>query len=93
MKLGINEKYQIKQIGTITDNNLIQIELDETSGNYPFKNWSNERILCYCYDDTNGVSIYPYVDTNKIIDIENQALQLQAQVIELEFEKIGGTSV
>lgn len=91
MKIGINNLSQIKQVAEITDTTLTVIELNETSEMYPFKNWSDEKIKCYCYkDDGKSIAIYPYVDTNKIADFENQVLNLQAQVIELEFEKILG---
>lgn len=91
MKIGINYLYQIKQIKEITDASLTQIELDETTESYPFKNWSDERILCSCYKhNEHGITIYPYVNTDKIQEFENQVLNLQAQVIDLEFEKILG---
>lgn len=91
MKIGINEKYQIKQINNIIDSNLIVIDLDEASEFYPFKNWTDEKIKCYCYkQDENSISIYPYINTDKIQEFENEVLNLQAQVINLEFEKIIG---
>lgn len=91
MLIGINEKHQIKQIRNITDNSLTVIELDETSENYPFKGWTDTRILSYCYkNDGNSTSIFPWVDTRAIDQYENEVLNLQAQVIELEFEKITG---
>ena len=91
MIIGINEKYQIKQIHNITDSTLTVIEIDENSEYYPFKDWTEERIKCYCYkQDNQGICIYPYVDTRKIDEIEQQTLALQAQVIDLEFEKILG---
>lgn len=84
MKIGINELYQIKQIREITDTSLTTIELDETAENYPFKGWSDTKILCYCYKaDENGTSIYPYIDTNLIekIEMDNaKILQLQSEV-------------
>ena len=77
MKIGINEAFQIKQIGEITDNNLIVIELDETSEAYIFRGWSDTRILCYCYEATeNGVSIYPYIDINIIEKMEADSAKI-----------------
>jgi hypothetical protein len=94
MKIGINSQSQIKQIGDITDINLRTIELDDTSDNFQFKGWSNTRILSSCYNDNGlSVSVYPYIDDTKIVETENEILNLQAQVIELEFEKIGGTTI
>lgn len=91
MIIGVNKQYQIKQIHDITDSTLTQIVLNETERTYPFNGWSDEKILCYCYKNENGsASIYPYINAEKIHEIEKQILQLQAQVIELEFEKIGG---
>lgn len=92
MKIGINTSYQIKQINKITDTSLIVFQLDETTEKYPFTGWSDAKILCYCYKlDEQGTSVYPYINTDKIDEIESDILKLQAQVIELEFEKIGGT--
>jgi len=71
MKIGINELYQIKQMREIIDTSLTVIELDELATSYPFKGWSDTKILCYCYKDTGeGLSIYPYIDTNIIEKIE-----------------------
>ena len=91
MLIGINNLYQIKQIREISDTSLSVIELDETSEEYPFKGWTDTRILSYCYkNDGNSTSIFPWVDTRAIEQYENEVLNLQAQVIELEFEKITG---
>lgn len=91
MLIGINQNYQIKQIREITDRTLMKIEFDENDEFYPFKGWNDTRILCYCYkNDGKSTSIYPYVNTEKIKEFENEVLNLQAQVIELEFEKIIG---
>ena len=81
MLIGINEKYQIKQIREITDGTLTVIELDETAEFYPFKDWSDPRILSYCYkDDVNSVSIYPWVDTRAIDQFETYAETLNNMV-------------
>ena len=74
MKIGINSSYEIKEVNNITDTTLVVFEFDETSENYPFKEWSNTRILCYCYKQTEqGVSIYPYIDPKVIEKLEQQA--------------------
>ena len=74
MIIGINEKKQIKQVRQITDESLLVVELDETSEIYPFKGWSDEKILCYCYNDNGkSVSVYPYIDTNIIEKIDDMA--------------------
>ena len=65
MIIGINKLYQIKQVRDITDTLLTVVELDELSEDYPFKDCSDSKILCYCYKQTeNGTSIYPYIPTN-----------------------------
>jgi hypothetical protein len=71
MKIGVNRLHQIKQIKEITDVTLRQIYIDESSDIYPFKNWPDAKILCYCYKESEqGISIYPYIDTNIIEKIE-----------------------
>jgi len=54
MKLGINEKFFIKQINIITDPTLTIIELDETLDEFPFTDrdhWTDELLLTYCYEE------------------------------------------
>jgi hypothetical protein len=54
MKLGINEKFFIKEINTITDPALTVIELDETLDDFPFIDkdfWTDELLLTYCYEE------------------------------------------
>lgn len=88
MKIGINSLCQIKQIREITDTALTIIELDETIGEYPFTGWSDTRILCYCYKaDGNGVSVYPYIDTNLIERLdadEERSSLLKIRTVETE---------
>lgn len=91
MIIGVNEYNEIKQINSITDVNLKQIEIDAGK---VFGNWSDDRILCHRYREfEGGFEVSPYVQPNKIEEFERTVLNLQAQVIELEFEKIGGTTV
>lgn len=72
--IGINRLYQIKQIRKITDTSLTVIELDENDEFYPFKNWSDNRILSYCYKQTeNSLSIYPYINTDLIDKFDRYA--------------------
>lgn len=82
MKIGINSLYQIKQIREITDTALTVIELDELAETYPFEGYSDTKILCYCYKNDNGISAYPYIDTNLIERLEagtqeNQLLSMK----------------
>jgi hypothetical protein len=81
MIIGVNEKYQIKQIREVTDPTLTIIELDENAENYPFTGWSDAKILCYYYKvDDESIAVYPYIDTNIIekIEADNQKI-LQAR--------------
>lgn len=81
MIIGVNKEYQIKQIREITDTSLTAIDIDETSEFYPFKGWSDTRILSYCYkDDGNSISIYPWVDTRAIDQFETYAETLNSMV-------------
>ena len=91
MKIGINHHHQIKQVREITDENLTILELDESSEFYPFKGWSDTRILCYCYkvlDD--GMSVYPYIDTNiieRLEGAESQNEMLMLALAELDMQR------
>ncbi len=84
MNIGTNSLNQIKQVGEISDPNLLIITLDENSESYPFKGWSDTKILCYCYQQTvHGVSVYPYIDPNIIEKIESdndKILQARADI-------------
>lgn len=82
MLIGINNIYQIKQIRDINDTSLTVIELDETDQLYPFKGWSDAKILCYCYKQTdNVVSIYPYIPTNIVEKIEADNMKILQQEV------------
>ena len=73
MLIGINDKYQIKQIRTITDTTLTQITVDEEV----FKNFSDIKILHYCYKPTQGgYSVYPQIDPKLIDQMEQDAFLL-----------------
>lgn len=85
MKIGINSLHQIKQVREITDENLTIIELDESNEFYPFKGWSDIRILCYCYNvSEGGVSVYPYIDTNIIERLEGAESQSEMLMLALD---------
>lgn len=91
MKIGINSLHQIKQVREITDENLTVLELDESSESYPFKGWSDTRILCYCYKVSDGgVSVYPYIDTNiieRLEGAESQSEMLMIALAELDMQR------
>ena len=72
MFIGIDKKYRIKQIADsaegIVSPSLTVIEIDRQA---VFGNWSDRRILAYCYKPMeSGYSIYPGRDLTKI-DIED----------------------
>lgn len=91
MKIGINTLHQIKQVREITDASLTILELDESSESYPFKGWSDTRILCYCYKvSEDGVSVYPYIDTNiieRLEGAESQNEMLMMALAELDMQR------
>lgn len=70
MLIGVNEEHQIKQVRNVTDPSLNIIEVDDGV----FNNWSDVRILCYCYksEGDSGHSIYPYVSLELIELLERQ---------------------
>ncbi len=89
MIIGINEKHQIKQLHNITDPLLTAIEIDEETN--PFKGWTDIKIMCYCYEkNDNSTAIYPYVDYNKILELEQESLSMQAQIVDLQIEVLLG---
>ena len=72
MKIGINEKYQIKEVNNITDESLTVIEFEEKiisedgqiidNPDFPFTGWEEETILKYCYEASGAyIKIYPYI--------------------------------
>lgn len=73
MIIGVDNLHRIKQINNITDTSLAVIELDETTEDYPFKGWSDIKILSYCYEkDVQGFSLYPYIDINVVEKLEDR---------------------
>lgn len=86
MIIGINDKNQIKQIRDITDASLTVVELDEAAESYPFRGWSDTKILCYCYrQDSNVISIYPYIDINIIEKIESDNAKIVQARADIDF--------
>lgn len=78
MKLGINDKFEIKQVNNITDTSLKVIELNENPGEeepeFAFADkdyWTNELLLIYCYEEIikDGMvvetKIYPQLKETK----------------------------
>lgn len=58
MRIGINERYEIKQVDEITDASLSILEVPDDT--FP-SDWDLETLLKYCYKvEGDTVSIYPF---------------------------------
>jgi hypothetical protein len=89
MIIGVNSQNQIKQVREITDTTLILVELDENLETYPFKDWSDTRILCYCYKQVgNVVSIYPYINTDIIEKLEEDDIRILQTRADIDYLSI-----
>lgn len=53
MKVFMNEKNEIKAVGSTADTSLREVEILD-KGN-PFANWSEDRICCFKADIRNGI--------------------------------------
>jgi hypothetical protein len=73
-KIGIDINNKIKQLDVITDSNLTVLEFDETAIDYIFKDWSDFRILCYCYEQKTE-HLYPWVSTDVFLEIEKNLIK------------------
>ena len=86
MIIGVDANNNIKQLRTVTDPTLIIYDTDTM-----FNDWSDIRILNYCYVVRDGVvSIYPAIDLTQI-DI----LELKQQIVDLNIAMaamMGGTT-
>lgn len=72
MIIFINEKNQIKDIGSTNKDNLTAIVIPKEDN--PFEGWSNAKICCYAVQLTNDgkvIGYYPYIDTRLIPKIED----------------------
>lgn len=73
MKVFMNEKNEIKAVGSTTDASLREVEiLDEMN---PFATWSEEKICCFKANVQDGL-VYgytPYVSTKIIEKLETEA--------------------
>lgn len=64
MKVYVNDRNEIKDVGSTKDTSLIELVIDDVDN--PFANWSIARICCYRVDVRNGhVCMFtPYVSTH-----------------------------
>ena len=84
MKIYVNEKNEIKDVGTTTDESLIEYVINDAYN--PFANWSVAKICCYKVAVKDGYVTMstPYVDSRIIEHIDrlgNQNTVLQEQQI------------
>ena len=85
MKVFINAKNEIKDVGTTTDKTLIEVEIPEGE----FDNWPVAKICCHKIDLENGryVGFTPCVDIKIIEHIErlgNKNTETEARVSAVE---------
>lgn len=71
MLVYVNQNGEIHDVGTTTDESLIELEILDDEEN-PFTGWSDARICCYRVEVTDGhvVMMTPYVDS-KLIDVHD----------------------
>lgn len=70
MKIYVNNKNEIKDVGTTTDESLIEYVINDKIN--PFANWSVAKICCYRAEVENGIvtMFTPYVDSRIIEHID-----------------------
>ena len=93
MKVFINEKGEIKDVGFSKNESLTEVTIDDEHN--PFKDWCAEKICCYKVIVTNGVvtSMTPYIDTRiiehldrldtSIANLETALIELTTMVLEM----------
>lgn len=66
MKVYTDSNGCIKDVGSTSDPNLIEVEINDEEN--PFTGWSDARICCYRVEVTDGhvTMMTPYVDTRLI---------------------------
>lgn len=73
MKLFTDDNGRILAVDSTERTDLIEIEVDESAEDFPFKGWSDVKVCCYRVEVTDGhISMMtPYVPTNVIGALEN----------------------
>lgn len=67
MKIYVNHKNEIKDVGTTTDESLIEYVIDDE--NNPFASWSVAKICCYKVEVENGyVTMFTPCVNSRIIE-------------------------
>lgn len=80
MKLFVNERNEIKDVNTTTDESLKLVEVNDEFN--PFAGWSIAKICCFkveVSDDGTIIMFTPYVDTKIIEHVDRLAAQDVAQ--------------
>ena len=85
MILYVNEKNEIKDVNSTSDETLTALQVNDKFPDNPFLSWSIAKICCHKAEIKNGVvtSYTPYIDSRIIEHIERQGqenINLQAQV-------------
>ena len=85
MILYVNDKTEIKDVNTTSDETLTPLLVNDNTLDNPFLSWSPAKICCYTVEVKNGtVTMYtPYIDSRIVEHIERQGqenINLQAQV-------------
>lgn len=91
MILFIDQKNEIKDVNTTTNNTLIPFEVDDSYN--PFKDWSTAKICCHAIEIKDGKlnGFYPYVDVNIIRHIDDLANGNEANATDITDTQIGLT--
>ena len=74
MVVFVDEKNQIKDVGSTNDSSLTKVFIDEKADDYPFKGWNVAKICCYkVVVDENGVVLTytPYIYSKLIAAIDS----------------------
>ena len=93
MKIYVNNKNEIKDVGTTTDESLIEYVINDEMN--PFENWSVAKICCHKAVVENGIvtDFSPYVSTilidqldrlgkeNEVLKKENASTQAQLDYV------------
>ena len=78
MKVFVNEEGKIKAIHASDDTSLQMYELDETADLFPFKGWSDARIMCY------RINVAPIMEDVEVDLTEEEMTEKQADIDAIE---------
>lgn len=87
MIIFVNEKNEIKDVNTTTDESLTPLEITEAN---PFEGWSVAKICCYKAEVNEGrvTMMTPYVDTRLIEHIDQLSKQTEAVVTDNKLDSV-----